>query len=124
MSGKTIYIKFCKEVDIEHNRVHRWYAHTGHRKNIICVAKAIKDLPNNFICGIILHELGHMLSGYITEKEADLAVKNYLGITIKYREFQKDKLEWVSDKDIAKITANTGIFPGYFLAFQFLEEEK
>ncbi len=58
--GPPYPVRHCPQADIEHRSHARVFAHVGHHEGIICVARALRALPDNFVYGILLHELGHL----------------------------------------------------------------
>ncbi len=80
-----IKIRHCREVDTDHKRSCRQYAHTYHYKNTICVADAFYDLPVSYQLGLVAHEIGHILVGKVThkEQEADKKANMFFGIKIQ-----------------------------------------
>lgn len=59
-----IKVAYCWIADRDHEKRKRQYAHWGHIKNTICVARAIDNLPDDNKRGIFLHEFGHVLDDY------------------------------------------------------------
>lgn len=92
MKRKIIYkLKICEQANKEHAKSKRQYAHVFHKKNTICIADAFYDLPTKHRIGIQLHEIGHLLSPDSGEFGADLAIKKYYNIEIKYKDSQYGK---------------------------------
>lgn len=57
---------YCPEVDREHRKSWRQFSHAGHRKNVVCWARAAsKELTDREIDGIAAHELGHIVGDEI-----------------------------------------------------------
>jgi hypothetical protein len=57
---------YCPQADREHKRSWRQFSHAGHRKDIVCWARAAgKELSDTEICGIAIHELGHIVGDEI-----------------------------------------------------------
>ena len=101
-----IIIKHCKEVDIEHSKYLRSYAHTFHKKGVICVAGAWRDLPIDHKMGIIAHEIGHLLMGNTdhSESEANKAANKFFDIHIQHIDSKYGKhLQCVSLDDTMNI---------------------
>jgi hypothetical protein len=85
--GKPIYVRHCKLADADHQEKKRWYAHTFHRQNVICTARAFNVLPPEWRLAILLHEIGHLLAGpTASEAAANEAVEKDSGIKIVYRD--------------------------------------
>jgi uncharacterized cupin superfamily protein len=79
-------LQHCSWADREHEKSFRQYAHTFHRKNVICVAESFSDLPSQNQFGILLHELGHLAYPNIEdEQKIDELIYVLSGIRI-YRE--------------------------------------
>lgn len=81
-----IIIRECDEVNKDHKQKCRWYAHTYHYKNTICVAKQWFNLPLKHQMGLLAHEVGHLLVNRIhhPERMADIKANKFFGIKIKY----------------------------------------
>jgi hypothetical protein len=96
-------IRICKDADREHESSNRQYAHCFHKDGIICVARAFYSLPQRYIYGILLHEVGHILAGRGGgEQAANLAAYKYSGVRVRYRARSRygDQLEYVEPADI------------------------
>lgn len=107
-----IKIKICKQANEEHKASIRQYAHTGHYKNVICVANAIVDLPMNYMIAIILHEIGHLKSGG-GEIQANNWVLRKCGIRIMYKDSEYgNNLEYIS---------NDEVYEGYVIASEYCD---
>lgn len=80
-------IKKCSQADREHNDSTRQYAHTYHHNNVICIAKAWKDLSIDHQIGILAHEIGHLLLRGTdhSESEADIIANKFFDIHIRYK---------------------------------------
>lgn len=75
----------CREVEEEHRRDERQYAHTYHYDGVICLCEAFWDLPRPYRDGILLHEIGHLLVGPEgSEREATEAAEELFGVNIHY----------------------------------------
>lgn len=101
-----IKLRHCKEVDKDHERSCRQYAHTYHYKNTICVAKKFYDLPYKNQAGLVAHEIGHLLVGNVDHKErvADVLANAFFGIKIKYSNSKYGKrLQYLSKPDTHKV---------------------
>jgi len=62
----------------------RAWAHVGHMPGVLCVNPLYFALPPTVKIGIVLHEIGHIGCGGGDEMEADLWVRDNLGVEIKY----------------------------------------
>lgn len=81
----------CRLVEKDHAESPRVFAHVFHRRDrAICVCREFEGLPLGHQVGILLHEIGHLMSNG-GEAEADLWVDDNLGIDIDYR----STLQWV-----------------------------
>lgn len=102
---ERVKLQHCTDADRDHKRSPRAYAHVGHYPGTICVANAIVFLPREFVCGILLHELGHLTGAY-GEKAADLAGQDLSGVRILRKTHHGHgiarNLEWVSPRDVPK----------------------
>ncbi len=97
--------KFCADADAYQASEPRVFAHTGHRKGVICWAKAgEKELSDREILGISLHEFGHVIAEQIgklpghtmevvgektpkqTQDEADEIVRQILRVPLYYNQ--------------------------------------
>jgi hypothetical protein len=86
----------CKLIEKDHAKDPRVFAHVFHRRNkAICVCRAFSRLPLGHRIGIILHEIGHLMSDG-GEAEADLWVQDNLHIDIAF----KDTLQWVPARKV------------------------
>lgn len=77
----------------------RAYMHTMHLGvGKVCISSDAADLPRPNIVGLFLHEIGHPLAqalyGRSEQEDADRAVKEVLGVSIKYKGALL--LEWVA----------------------------
>jgi len=82
----------------------RFLAHTFHSVNTICLVPAINKLPLPKLAGIIVHELGHILSNVNVqgaEPVADEWVRERLGLDILYD--SKDSLEYLDDDTLRRL---------------------
>ncbi len=82
----------------------RFLAHTFHAKNTICLVPAINKLPLPKLAGIVVHELGHILSGvhvHGAEPAADEWVREHLDLDILYD--SKDSLEYLDDGTLRRL---------------------
>lgn len=77
-----VRLRYCEDAESEHKESVRQYAHTGHRKNTICLAQAFDSLPEKIKRGILFHELGHLF-GADGEEEADRLAWTMFGVKIK-----------------------------------------
>ena len=81
----TVYWRHCGEVERDHARDRRSYAHTYHYPNTICLCDAFWDLPRDYQDGLLMHEAGHLLAGYGgTEEAANRAAEAVFGGRIEY----------------------------------------
>jgi hypothetical protein len=71
-------------LDKEHQRDARRYAHVYVEKVKIEFASQVLWLPRAQRIGIIAHEIGHILTPGGTEKDADVAAANVIGVRITY----------------------------------------
>ena len=81
----------CPLVERDHSADSRVYAHVFHREWVICFCKAYSELSLPHQVGVMLHEIGHVMSNG-GEAEADLWVDEQMGIDINF----KDTLQWVA----------------------------
>lgn len=82
---------FCRVCDEAHEKDPRLYSHSFCKRDTICWARAMGELPPEVLAGICLHELGHQIVGpmpeaddFDAEKAADLAVFHNMGVEIDY----------------------------------------
>jgi hypothetical protein len=96
---RTIKVQHCTEVDQDHERNKRYYAHVYHRRaDLICVGKAFYALPQTHQLAILLHEVGHLLARQDGgERDANLAIREASGIKIRYVPEARygKRLEWI-----------------------------
>ena len=50
----------CAEADREHAASARQFMHVGHRRNVVCFARATEALDFPWQVGLVAHELGHL----------------------------------------------------------------
>jgi hypothetical protein len=66
----------------------RAFFHVLHKPGRICASPRAARLPHNFIVGLMLHEIGHPLAqnlyGSSEQWDADKAIRECLGINIRY----------------------------------------
>jgi len=82
----------------------RFLAHTFHSKNTICLVPAVNKLPLPKLAGIIVHELGHILSGvqcHGAEPFADEWVRMNLDLNVLYD--SKDTLEYLDADSLIRL---------------------
>jgi hypothetical protein len=89
----SVHFRFtCLRLDIDCKNSPRIYAH-AHKPgrgggNVVCVHPTIVDLVPHKVAGIVLHEIGHVMSGeweeQSSEPRADDWVRNALGIEVLY----------------------------------------
>lgn len=79
-----VRLQVCEQAEKDHEKKERWYAHTGHLPDTICVCEAIEDLDEDIIYGIMMHEFGHLFceryprkGGRNTDANANKASKKY-----------------------------------------------
>lgn len=101
-----IELRNCRLAEDDHRQKNRWFAHTWHicSSNIVCVCRDLESLPDEHKFGILLHEIGHLLTGpQAPERAADQAVLEDLGVWIRYRDLSRDarKVQWVDIDELA-----------------------
>lgn len=83
----------------------RAFMHADHAPRKVCVAREAAGLDSEHLCGLFLHELGHPMArvawGRTEQEDADRAVKEFLGVTIRYK--GDLLLEWVPTWVLNKI---------------------
>lgn len=99
-------LAWCVVADADHKKNKRQYAHTYHRKNVICLANKFLKLPKKYQLGILFHEIGHLILGPRgTELQADRAAEGYFKIRIKYKSSRYGKdLQYVDKKYFGILT--------------------
>lgn len=97
----------CLRLNIDHKNNQRFYAHAHapvRRENVVCVHPEIVNLVPHKVAGIVLHEIGHVMSGeweeQSSEPRADDWVRNALGIEVLY-----DSADTIEYLDKAGMTA-------------------
>lgn len=96
--GRRLRICRCPSAERDHRRELRSYAHVGHRRGVLCVARAFYRLPLGHRLGLIVHEVGHLeLQGRPhSELQADQAAFRRYGIRVQYRNTRWGRhLQWV-----------------------------
>ena len=56
-----VKLNWCEEAERSHARTFRFFAHTGHIPNTICIASEFLSIPKKYIRAVILHEMGHII---------------------------------------------------------------
>lgn len=80
-----IKLRCCSLAEREHQQNLRWYAHTYHYDNTICVCEDFWGLPKKHFDAILLHEIGHIIAGpTASEAEANRVAEELSGSKIKY----------------------------------------
>lgn len=86
----------CALVVKDHKEDKRVFAHVFHRRgNVICLSRAFDRLELPHKIGILIHEIGHLMSAG-GESEADLWAEENLDIDIDF----KDTLQWVDPVEV------------------------
>ena len=91
--------RWCMVCDSAHEKDSRAYCHVGCTDGAICWAHAMAKLPVNYVAGICLHEMSHLLAGwkgdneFDDEADADTKMLEVFGVEIEYR--GEDEIEWV-----------------------------
>ena len=94
----------CKDVQEEHRKSKRQYAHVFHIPGQVCLADEFEQLPEKNRLGILMHELGHIIAGPSKgELAANRAAENAFGILIKYgRSKHGQDLEYIDAEHFAR----------------------
>lgn len=83
----------------------RAFMHAMHVPRTVCVASAAAGLQPEHLVGLFLHELGHPMAmtawGTSEQEDADKAVRQFLGITLKYK--GDLLLEWVPTRVMKRV---------------------
>jgi hypothetical protein len=104
---EDIKLSYCEHADREQYKCKRHFAHTGCKKDTICITKYIEKLPEKNITGILIHEIGHLLEDNFIEDNhvrdhevfADMVMLTFFGVHIFYS--TNDKIQWVDlDGDV------------------------
>lgn len=98
-------IRVCALAKKEHESCSRCFAHVFHKKNTICVARSVFDLPTEYLAGILLHELGHLcFNGLLhSERDADDEGGWLAGVRIERKTYRgKKRLEFVRTGELKK----------------------
>lgn len=98
-------LQVCPHAEQDHRRDRRAYAHVFHRPGVICVARALLELPDRYKLAILLHELGHVELGKTDHAELDAdIVGGYLAGVRVYRSDSDfgHNLETISGRSIAR----------------------
>ena len=96
----------CGEIRESHMSKSRYYAHAFHEPyGGICVHPAIEELPQAVVTGIIVHEVGHVVSSVredgSAEPSADQWVRDNLGLEVRYD--PKNTLQFLDEEDMQKL---------------------
>ena len=102
--SRPVAVRKCSEAQADHNKKERYYAHTFHKPNAICVCTQFLGLPDQWRLAILLHEVGHLIAGpRESEAAANAAVTKASGIKIHYKDGPHgEHLEWI---DAASVPA-------------------
>lgn len=106
-----IRVRYCREAQADNARNPRNLAHVGHYRRAVCVARALFDFPPNYIYGVLLHELGHMVKAGQphSERDADQLGGALARVRITRRAWRAARwVEYVSNADLpaARRTVN------------------
>lgn len=95
----------CEIAEESYLQNQRFVAHAFHHGNTICiVARGIGRLTPHKICGVIAHEVGHIMSDVkddAAEGAADQWMRENLGIEIYYDSM--DSLEFLDEKTLMSL---------------------
>lgn len=96
LRGKIQVFRKCKLAERDHAEDPRVFAHVFCRRaGTICLCKDFDLLPLGHQIGIIIHEIGHLMSKG-GEAEADLWVQDNLDVDIEF----KNLIQWVDPRAI------------------------
>lgn len=125
-----ILVRFCPLADDDHARTWRHFAHSGHGKDMVCLARAAEhELTDREIAGIIAHELGHIFAmrarlpahmrepkkrylvttPKLVQDEADDVAREVFGFEIRYNRRTLEELApvwWLRSRS-ARISSQT-----------------
>ena len=94
-----VRVRHCPRADREHRASRRQYAHVGHVRRVVCIARAFWRLPRRHQRGVLFHELGHLALGprRHSEAAADRAAHRHYDVHIRYRSSARwgERLEYV-----------------------------
>jgi len=97
-----VVVRECRAASTEHRKSWRQFAHAGHVKGAVCVAREAEDaLTDLELVGMCAHELGHVVGDRLrfpahsrpwrgektpkrVQDEADKISELYFGIPIRY----------------------------------------
>jgi len=95
----------CSQIAWDRKTSKRAFCHVFHRPGRVCAAPELITVPINYILGVMIHEIGHVLAlktwGRSSERDADIAVLKFLGINLEYR--SDLVLEWVSNRVVEQV---------------------
>lgn len=95
----------CTQIINRRGHDKRAFFHVGHKPGKVCTVLAAARLSDNYLVGLMLHELGHPLAmtawRYSEQEHADRAVQAFLGVKLRYR--GPLVLQWVSTQTAHKI---------------------
>lgn len=99
----AVKIRECRLANEDHVKARRQYAHVGHHKGTICIARAFWELPGEHFFGILAHEIGHLISPDDGEDEANEAMFEQFRIKVKYKDSRwGENLEYLGPKDMER----------------------
>lgn len=101
-----IHLKYdCPIAEESYMANQRFVAHAFHQGNTIClVARGIGVLTPHKVCGVIAHEVGHIMSNVRDDRAegaADEWMRHNLGIEINYDPL--DSLEFLDEKTLMSL---------------------
>ena len=95
---------YCQDIQDERDEGNtRYYAHVFCRPFTICCSDDLFECPNDIQVGILLHEIGHLMSQSCLDKDADLWVFDQLNIVIAYTP-NASALQYIEAEDLERIT--------------------
>jgi len=88
---EDVMLQHCGKAEADHKRKKRWYAHTNHVADVICICRAFENLGDEQRAGILMHEFGHLFCERFprlypknNDDNADAACENEFNIPIYY----------------------------------------
>lgn len=94
---ERVTLVHCQDADKAHVHNPGAFTHVGHHQHTICVCSALVFLAREFVCGILLHQLGQV---------TDRTGGSLAGIRILRKPHRAHgiatTLEWISPRDVPR----------------------
>jgi len=97
-----VIYQWCHLCDEEHRASDRQFMHVFHHPKVVCVSSSgLCRLSSHQFCGLVCHELGHMLAGKrASEERADQAAEAFFRVKIRY---DKKRIQYLTIEDMLRL---------------------